>query len=113
MQCIKKQDAIIHVHSPSCSVVEYPTNGSEMSIAIATVTGRYPDAGYAINHKCTEMGYILKGSGKLVTAMQEQMLAEGDVVYIPIGEKYYWEGTLTILLPTAPAWSLEQHEVKN
>jgi mannose-6-phosphate isomerase-like protein (cupin superfamily) len=82
-----------------------------MSIAVVTLNGRYPDDGYAMNHTCNEMGYVLKGSGKLVTTKQEVILSEGDAVYIPAYEKYYWEGEMTLLLPTAPAWSLEQHEI--
>ena len=42
---------------------------------------------------------------------QEVILSEGDVVYIPPGEKFYWEGNMTIVLPAAPAWNPEQHEV--
>ena len=83
----------------------------EMSIGVAEITHRYPDEGYAVNHKCSEMGYVLKGSGKLVTETAEVDLSCGDVVYIPRGEKFYWEGHLTIVLPTTPAFSPEQHAV--
>ena len=40
------------------------------------------------------MGYILKGSGKLITENAEITLSVGDAVYIPHGEKYYWEGSV-------------------
>ncbi len=69
-----------------------------MNIAVAEITYRYPDEGYAINHKCHEMGYVLSGSGKIVTETENVSLSAGDVVYIPLGEKYYWKGNMTIIL---------------
>ncbi|HSW86195.1 MAG TPA: effector binding domain-containing protein [Rhabdochlamydiaceae bacterium] len=110
MEYVKKQDAIKHENSPNCIVYEYPMANSDMNIAVAEITHRYPDQGYSINHKCTEMAYVLKGSGKLVTETQAINLSVGDAVLIPQDEKYYWEGNLTVVLPCAPAWYPEQHE---
>ena len=111
MEHVKKKEAIKHINSSGFTVYEYPMQNGAMNIGVAEIARRYPEQGYAINHKCSEMGYILKGSGKLVTANQEVILSAGDVVYIPPGEKFYWEGTMTLILPTAPAWSPEQHEI--
>ena len=111
MEYVSAQDAIKHANSSNCIVFEYPTKNSEINIGVAEITHRYPDEGYAVNHKCSEMGYVLKGSGKLVTETAEVNLSVGDVVYIPHGEKYYWEGNMTLVLPAAPAWYLEQHEM--
>lgn len=110
MEYISYESAVKHANSPNCTVYEYPMQNSEMNIGVAEITGRYPDEGYAINHKCSEMGYVLKGSGKLVTETEEVTLSSGDVVYIPRGEKYYWEGNITVILPATPAWYLQQHE---
>lgn len=111
MEYVSAQEAVKHANSPNCIVHEYPMKNSEMNIGVAEITRRYPDEGYAINHKCSEMGFVLKGSGKLVTDTAEVSLSVGDVVYIPSGEKYYWEGSMTLVLPATPAWYLEQHEM--
>ncbi len=111
MEHVKKQDAVKHTNSNHCTVYEYPMKNSEMNIGVAEITHRYPDHGYALNQKCSEMGYLVKGSGKLVTATQSVSLSAGDVVYIPHGEKYYWEGNMTVVLPATPAWHPEQHTV--
>jgi mannose-6-phosphate isomerase-like protein (cupin superfamily) len=111
MEHIKKQDAIKHTHSSGCVVYEYPMKNVEMNIGVAEINCRYPDRGYAINHECSEMGYVLKGAGKLVIDTQEVILSEGDVVYIPQGGKFYWEGNMTLILPATPAWHPAQHEV--
>lgn len=110
MEHVKQKDAIKHEHAPNCTVYEYPMHNKEINIAVADITSRYPDEGYAINHKCTEMGYVIKGSGKLVTEDKRVLLAAGDVILISAGEKYYWEGTLTVVMPVTPAWYPEQHE---
>jgi mannose-6-phosphate isomerase-like protein (cupin superfamily) len=111
MEHVNHNSAVKHVHSPHCTVYEYPMRNGELSLCIAEITRRYPDAGYAINHICSEMGYVLKGAGKLVTPTREVSLSIGDAVYIPPGEKYYWEGNLTLILPTTPAFHREQHEI--
>jgi mannose-6-phosphate isomerase-like protein (cupin superfamily) len=110
MEHVKYESATVHANSSHCKVYEYPMRNSEMNIGLAEITHRYPDEGYAVNHKCSEMGYVLRGSGKLVTEKGEAVLGSGDVVYIPHGEKYYWEGNMTVVLPCTPAWYPEQHE---
>jgi mannose-6-phosphate isomerase-like protein (cupin superfamily) len=111
MEHVTLQGAVRHENSPNCLVYEYPTKSSEMSIAVAEITDRYPEKGYAVNRVCNEMGYVLKGQGKLVTETQSVNLSPGDVVFIPCSEKFYWEGSMTVLLPTSPAWSPGQHEI--
>ncbi len=110
MEHIKQKEAVKHVHSPHCTVYEYPMKNSEMNIGVAEIIHRYPIQGYAMNCECNEMGYILKGSGNLITETQNVTVAVGDVVYIPRGEKYYWEGTLTVILPCSPAFHPQQHK---
>jgi|SRR6267154_5178091 len=111
MEYIKHEMAIRHANSSNCIAYEYPMQNSEINIGVVEITHRYPDQGYAINHKCSEIGYILKGSGKLVTEISEVSLSCGDVVYIPHGERYYWEGNMTVVVSSTPAWHPEQHQV--
>jgi len=109
MEHVKLQDTIKREPFPGCVVYEYPTKDSEINIGVAEISHRYPQQGYALNHKCTEMAYVVKGTGKLVTDSGSVVLSAGDVVLIPRGEKYYWEGKMTLILPTTPAWYVEQH----
>lgn len=110
MEHVSYESAVKHTKSPNCFVYEYPMQNPEMNIGVAEIKNRYPDKGYAVNQKCSEMGYILKGSGKLVTEAKEVPLSAGDVVYIPHGERYYWEGNITLVLPATPSWYPEQHQ---
>ncbi|SRR5581483_1472780 len=110
MEYIKHTSAVIHRTSPNCKAYEYPMENSEMNMCVVEISERYPENGYAKNRKCSEMGYILKGSGKLVTETDVVALTPGDLVFIPRGEKYYWEGNMMIVLSATPAWHPEQHE---
>ena len=111
MEHVRQEQAVKKQNSPYCTIWEYPMQNREMNIAIAEIQHRYPTQGFAMNEKCSEMGYVLKGSGRLVTEQKNVELREGDAVYIPCGERYYWEGNLSVLLPCTPAWYPEQHKL--
>jgi mannose-6-phosphate isomerase class I len=104
MEHVKKQDAQKHQNSPNCIVYEYVTKNPEINIALVEISGRYPAEADTINHECTELGYVVKGSGTLVTQTQTAHLSMGDVILIPHGEKYHWEGNLTLIIAATPAW---------
>lgn len=109
MEHVSYENACKKQPSCDCTVWEYKMQNREINLAIAEIRGRYPETGFALNEKCTEIGYVLRGSGRLVTEEKTATLNEGDAVCIPSGEKYYWEGNLTVLLPCSPAWVPEQH----
>src|SRR5690348_1802829 len=110
MEHVTRQNAKRYINSPNCTAFEYTTKNAEINIGVVEIDGRYPSKGYAVNHKCTEIGYILKGSGKLFTEDQIADFSEGDVILIPREEKYYWEGIVTIVIAGTPAWQPNQHE---
>lgn len=109
MEYVKHETVVKHANSSNCIAYEYPMQNSEMNIGVVEISDRYPDQGYAINHKCSEIGYILKGSGRLITETAEVSLSCGDVVYIPHRERYYWEGNMSVVISSTPAWHPEQH----
>jgi mannose-6-phosphate isomerase-like protein (cupin superfamily) len=90
-----------------------PPGDKDINGAVIELNGRYPDKGSVVNLKCKELAYVIKGSGKLVVEDKEIKLNEGDLVLIEPGEKYYWEGRMTMFMPCSPAWYPKQHmEVK-
>jgi mannose-6-phosphate isomerase-like protein (cupin superfamily) len=110
MEHIKKKNSVQGFCSKECSVIEYHSINESINACIATLQGRYPESGFAYNEESTELGFCMKGSGKLVTKSQTAEIQEGDVVIIPANERYYWEGNMTILLPCSPSWRAEQHK---
>lgn len=82
-----------------------------INMALATISGRYPSAGYAINHKVQEMIYIQQGSGSISVNGQTTDFASGDVILVEPGDKFFWYGNFIAVIACSPAFSPEQHEV--
>ena len=110
MKIIHKDQAKIHRNSNACTAIEYPLGDKDINGAVIELNGRYPGKDRAVNLKCKEMAYVIKGSGKLVVEEKEIKLNEGDLVLIEAGEKYFWEGNMKIFMPCTPAWYPEQHK---
>lgn len=97
-------------HGETCLISEYRLEDERVDAAIAKISGRYPDEGWVLNRVSTETAYIVSGSGKLVTEEKETSLEPGDVVLIEPGEKFYWEGNMSLFVSCAPAWKYGQYE---
>ena len=110
MKVVLKNQAIQKTNSSMCSVIEYPLNDEMLDIAIATISGRYPDSGRVVNQKCKELAYVQDGEGKIVINGKDISLTVGDTVIIEAGESYYWEGNMQLLLSCRPAWTIDQHQ---
>ncbi len=78
--------------------------------AVIELNGRYPHEGRMMNEKCKEMAYVIKGFGKVVVENNEIQLKEGDLILIEPGEKFFWEGIMTLFMSCTPAWSPEQYK---
>lgn len=109
MNIIRKSEREKYVN-PTSVVYEYPLGDKDINGAIAEINGRYPERGYAVNNECKELAYVVSGNGKIVVEGKEILLAQGDVVSIKAGEKYYWSGNMELFLACTPAWYPEQHK---
>lgn len=110
MKIIYKNQTKKFKNSDYCTATDYWTGDKDINGAVLEVNGRYPDKGRAVNLKCKEMAYIIKGSGKIAIESEEIKLNEGDLVLIDKGEKYFWEGNITMFGSCVPAWYREQHK---
>lgn len=110
MKVVRQRQSSKHQNNEFCTAVEYPTGDKDISVALIELKGRYPSKGIVLNEKCKELAYVVKGSGKLVVENEEISLGEGDLVSIDPGEKYFWDGNMTLLMPCTPAWYPEQHK---
>ena len=111
MKVIKSIQAEEFKNNDACTAFEYHLDDKEINVAVIKLDGRYPEKGRVMNTLCKELSYILKGTGKLFLEDQIIDVDEGDVVMIEPGEKYYWEGTMTMFVPCVPAWTKEQHKI--
>ena len=110
MKIVRQKETKVFKNSAVCTALEYPLGDKDINGAVIELAGRYPDEGWVVNRKCKEQAYIISGSGKLVVDGEETEFREGDLLLIEPGEKYFWEGALTMFVPCAPAWYPEQHE---
>ena len=95
----------------ACVITEYALGDEMINVAIARVTGRYPTTGNALNQISKEVAYIHEGSGKVVINNQQYHLKAGDTVLIEPGEKFHWEGNMTIFISCTPAWTKDQNRM--
>jgi len=113
MKVTHKNQTKEHKNSDVCVAIEYPMGDKDINGAVVKLNGRYPDKGRVMNLKCKEMAYIIKGSGRVVVEGKETRLQGEDLVLIEPGERYFWDGNMTMFVPCVPAWYPEQHkEVK-
>jgi mannose-6-phosphate isomerase-like protein (cupin superfamily) len=113
MKVVHKNQAIKFINSDVCSGRQYNIGDKDIDGAIININGRYPNKNFMVNLRCKELAYIIKGTGKVAIENQEFILQEGDLAFINKGEKYYWEGNMTMFMPCTPAWYTEQHKAVN
>jgi mannose-6-phosphate isomerase-like protein (cupin superfamily) len=110
MKFVAKKDRKEYKSGEFCTAYEYPLDDKDINGSFIEVSGRYPEKGRVANAVCKELAYIISGSGKIVIEEKEILLNEGDLVLVEPGEKYFWEGKMTMFVPCAPAWYPEQHK---
>lgn len=111
MKLCTKNQTLERRNSDVCTITEYPTGDNTIDFAIAKISGRYPENNQAVNTICKEIVYVQKGEGKVVVEGKEHVLKKGFLVLINPGEKFYWEGDMTLHISCTPAFSINQHQI--
>jgi mannose-6-phosphate isomerase-like protein (cupin superfamily) len=111
MKFVSSRETKHFASSTVCEAIEYPLSDKNINATVIKLSGKYPDKGWAVNEKCKELVYVIKGHGKLITETNSVDLSEKDVVLIEANEKYMWEGNLELFMPSTPAWYPEQHKI--
>src|SRR4030042_3774535 len=110
MKIVRKSQTKKLKNSKLCTATEYPLGEKDINGAVIELKGRYPDKGRVVNLRCKELAYIIKGYGFVVVEGKKVNFKAGDLIYIGLGEKYYWDGHCTMFVPCAPAWYPKQHK---
>jgi mannose-6-phosphate isomerase-like protein (cupin superfamily) len=111
MKIITKAQSQEFKNGASCAVYEYPMDDRTINGAVVKLSGRYPDKGSSVNSTCKLMAYIIEGSGAIFVDGKETRVDKGDLVLVEPNEKYYWQGSMELFMPCAPAWTPEQYKV--
>ncbi len=108
MKHISSENANIFENGLFFIANEYETNDKDINIAKSQINGRYPEEGRIANTICKEIVYVANGKGSVFIEDKEIKLNKDDVVLIEPNEKYYWEGSLTLIPACYPAWTPKQ-----
>lgn len=110
MKFMSKENRISRKNSDRCHVIEYEIGDQDLDFAIVSLEGRYPETGRVINKKCKEIVYIQDGQGQIELEGKFQKLKTGDIVLINAGQKYFWDGKMTLTISCHPAFTVDQHQ---
>lgn len=110
MQKISASETVEFTSGAVMTAHEYELHDPSVNIARITVSGRYPETGWAANEQVKELCYILEGTGTLYVGDASYPLAPGDVLLIEPGERFYWDANIVMLVPCTPAWTPEQYK---
>lgn len=110
MKFMSKAQTVLRKNSEICHVTEYELGDPDIDFASVTIAGRYPEQGSVTNTQSKEIVYIHDGTGNVEVNGESYPLKAGDVVLIEAGEKFYWEGNMTLFISCHPAFTVEQHQ---
>jgi mannose-6-phosphate isomerase class I len=110
MKIISREQAVFRQNSESCLVIEYEMGDPDIDFANITITGRYPAEGCVTNVQSKEIVYVQNGKGTIEVDGKNYTLKAGDVVLIKAGEKFYWDGNMTLFISCHPAFTVAQHQ---
>jgi mannose-6-phosphate isomerase-like protein (cupin superfamily) len=110
MKVIAHAQAVPFTNSTTCHGLAFSHGDPQLDLAIVTVNGRYPAAGHLTNEICTEIAYVISGTGRVGVNAETHDLQPGDSVLINAGEHFYWHGLeLTMVMACNPAFDPAQH----
>lgn len=100
------------VNGETCRGVVYVAPGAPSDFAEITITGRYPEEGWAVNHEAHESVRVHRGVGALaVQGSSEVRLLQGDVVHVPPETPFVWSGDMILHMTCTPPFSTDQYEI--
>lgn len=110
MKSIKLNNTEVGQNKEKCKTIEYSFGSKDIDLGVATITGRFPEKGYAMNKVSKELIYIIEGKCEITVEDEKVALEVGDAILIEPNEKYYWETDYCkASLTCTPAWDINQH----
>lgn len=93
------------------TIWEFPMDDQAISGAVAEIKERYPEQGYAVNTVSKELAFVISGNGYVITPNAKNPIRTGDLIFLDKGERFAWEGNLTLFLTTTPKFDPKQHRI--
>lgn len=110
MNIILQNQAIPYNNGAYCTAWEYAHGNKDINLAVIDLTGCYPEKGFAINTKVSELVFVVEGQITLETVKGKTQLTEGDSIILDPNEKFRWSGSGKMAISCTPAWSPQQYK---
>ncbi len=90
--------------------ISLPTTAA--NVAEISLTGRYPEAGFALNKQSEMIVRILEGSTVFQCEDEEVFLPTGSTILVETNKAYCWipEEFVKLYVVSTPPWTPEQHQ---
>lgn len=99
-------------NSRTCEGTVFTASDAPLDFTEITISGRYPEEGWAVNHVSHEMVRIHRGAGMLaIRGARDTKLLQGDVVHVPPETHFAWSGDMTIHMSCSPPFDSMQYEI--
>lgn len=93
---IKKNERIAKEENNEYTIFDYKLGSIATGINVYEIKGRMPEKNYMISRKTDRVFIVLKGTGIVYVDSIARTVEEGDVVFVSVGAKFYFEGDLTL-----------------
>lgn len=109
-----KVDGVSFKNSDTCEGVSFASSEDSQDLSVITISGRYPESGWALNKIVHELVYIQSGAGSLIYKSGETIILEkGDVVAVDPQQWFAWDGNMKLIMACQPAFSPKQYKIKD
>ncbi|AKB27411.1 hypothetical protein MSSIT_0692 [Methanosarcina siciliae T4/M] len=104
--------AVIEKHGVRMRI--YTTGENSRNAAVLYQETETGHAEEFVHEKSDFLYYILEGSGTWVVEDREFKVGAGDVVVVPVGNRFWFRGSLKQVCITAPAWEEKyEHHIRD
>jgi mannose-6-phosphate isomerase-like protein (cupin superfamily) len=109
---IKKEDSLRKTKAKSCIVWEYDFKRKNIDLAVAKISGRYPEGNKkVVNMACNMIYYVVSGNGTIHHETGDFWIKSEDSFFFEKNTWYWVEGNnLVVAMFSCPAWFIEQYK---
>ena len=108
---IKKLEAKILEEHGISRFTEYASPISTLTTGVSEIHGKYPASGFDVDEDVDASWYVVSGTGRIFVGDEVHKVAEGDIIFVPRGDKFWIEGdALKLVVTSCPPWNPAQHK---
>lgn len=108
---IKKSETVDAQEHGISTFHDYKFPFKEASLGVSEIFGRYPQTGFDVDELVDAYWYVEKGDARIFVGEEIHTVSEGDMIYIPKGEKYFIDTHyIKLVVCSTPLWTSDQHK---